>query len=425
MDSDLTPGIDRPRMLGMDRESILWTLERVTRGSILGYLFTMSIPHTTALRSIFLALALLGTLTRGILTRRNPLHRTVFDIPIIIYVAVILFKTFTSIDVAYSLEMVSEELLKYLAIFYLVNANMDSPRYIERLLLFMLASLMLVSFVGTVGFLEGSLIKSTRATSYFGSFGRAAFYTSMLFPIALGRFLFTRKWWRFASLGFIMAVSIAFMLLTLSRGAWISTLAAVFLLTAIKDRRMFVVLLIVIFIIPWFLPTNVLDRAQSIFQITDIDNNAAFGDRAWLWLSAWDMISERPLLGAGYGNRIFSRIYPDYIYSKSSGTIFANAHNLYLQILVEMGIVGLAAFLLLLFTAGWQIFRLLRKHPGPIIEGHLLGIAGGLTAFVLFSITTYRYENEIALMFWFFLACTSCLQRQIKAYSPDVESERR
>ncbi|MBN1356681.1 O-antigen ligase family protein [bacterium] len=408
----------------MDRENVLWTVERVTRASLVAFLLIMSIPHTAALQSILLVLAVTGTIAEGTLTGSNPLKRTVFDIPILCYSIIILLKTFTSIDVHYSIETLMSEFLKCLVIFYLVTANMNSQRYVNRLLITMLISLSIASVVGLFGYLEGSLIKSTRAISYFGSFGRAAFFTSMLFPIALGRFMVIRGWWKAVLLGVVMAVSIAFMLMTLSRGSWISTLTALFLLTAVKDRRMFVILMIVIFIIPWFLPAQILDRAQSMFLIRDFQDNTTFGDRAWLWQSAMDMIRERPILGAGYGSRIFFRIYPDYIYSRSSGIVFENAHNLYMQMTVELGLLGLSAFGVILITAGVTIFRLIRKHPGPEYEGHLLGIMGSLTVFVMYSLTTYRYENEIALLFWYLLACIAGLHRLIIPGSGETEPGR-
>ncbi len=387
----------------MNRERYIWIIERGLRGIVLIFLLTMSIPHTAALQSILIALSVLGMVARAILQKQFPTFHTPFDFAIFIYTAVILLKSILSIDPGYSTQIVRNELLLQLLIFYLTITVMNNSRYINRLATAMLISMFFVAGIGLIGYFQGSLVKHSRAVSYFGSFGRAAFYVSMIFPIALGKFFFTRKWLHAVIFGLLIATSIGFMLVTLSRGAWISTLAALFLLTALKDRRMIIVLLIAIILVPWFLPTNVLDRVISIFQVKHWESNHTLGDRLWLWRSALDMIRDRPWLGAGYGNRIFYRLYPDYIYSHASGTIFYNAHNLYLQLIIETGIIGLLTFLGIVGTALILILKLLMKHPAPDEEGLLLGITGSLTVFLLFSFTTFRYEHEIGFLFWFML----------------------
>ncbi len=142
-----------------------------------------------------------------------------------------------------------------------------------------------------------------------------------------------------------------------------------------------------------------------------LDDTEAFGDRVWMWRSAVLMIKERPLLGAGYGNRIFQRLYPDYIYSQSSGMIFENAHNLYLQIVLETGFLGLLSFMTIVVMIFWLILIQFRRKPLPMVESQLLGIAGSFAVFLIFSFTTFRYENEISVLFWILAGCVVSLHR--------------
>ncbi|HPQ39982.1 MAG TPA: O-antigen ligase family protein, partial [bacterium] len=235
-------------------------------------------------------------------------------------------------------------------------------------------------------------------------------FTSMVMPIALSRFLCTRGWRRTVAL-IVLLLCLAFMLVTMSRGAWISSLLAVMVLAALKDRRMLVLLLIGVLSAPWFLPPDIIERATTITKIFSIDENESFGDRIWMWRSAVQMIRDHPWLGAGYGNRIFQRLYPDYIYPQSSGIIFENAHNLYLQIIVEMGFLGLISFLSILAVIFWLIFVQFRRKPLPMIESQLLGIAGSYAVFLTFSFTTFRFENEIGILFWILAGCAVSLHR--------------
>ncbi|HPQ41179.1 MAG TPA: hypothetical protein PLV45_12475, partial [bacterium] len=157
----------------MDREQTLYISDRIMRGSFVLYILVMTIPHTAALRSILLAVSILGLIIRGVVQRRFPIRATPLDIPILIYFALILFKSVTSIDPAYSLRAMRKELMYQLVFFYLTVSAMDSPRYTRRIMLMLMATVTLVAGVGLFGYISGEMIKEGRATSFFNSFGLA------------------------------------------------------------------------------------------------------------------------------------------------------------------------------------------------------------------------------------------------------------
>jgi putative inorganic carbon (hco3(-)) transporter len=392
----------------MNREQVLYINDRIMRGSLILYVFVMTIPHTATLRAILLFTPILGLIIRGILTKRFPIPHTPLDIPILFYASIIVFKTVTSIDPGYSINILRKSLLYQMAFYYLTVSALDSPKYTRRLLTMLMITVTVIASVGLMGYLSGELVKDGRATSFFTSFGMVAFFTALVMPIALGRFLCTHGWQRSVSLG-VVIVCLTFMLVTMSRGAWISSLIAVSILAALKDRRMLVLLLIGVLSAPWFLPPDILLRATSITSIEELEQSETFGDRIWMWRSAAQMIRERPWFGAGYGNRVFQRLYPDYMYSQSSGIVFENAHNLYIQKVLETGFFGLLSFLIIITGVFWLIFIQIRRKPLPIIESQLLGIAGSFTVFLIFSLTTFRYENETGILFWILVGCVVSL----------------
>jgi len=394
----------------MDREQTLYISDRIMRGSLISYLLVMTIPHTAALRSVLMAAGILGLITRSIITKKFPIPTTPLDIPILIYAGIIIFKSVVSVDPHYSLSALRKEFFYQILFFYLTVSAMSSPRYTRRVLFMLMATVTLVAGVGLFGYITGEMIKEGRATSFFNSFGLAAFFTSMVMPVTLSRFLCTKGWRRTVAF-LVLFLCLGFMLVTMSRGAWISSLMAVMMLAALKDRRMLVLLLIGVISAPWFLPPDIIERATSITKVFSLEENDTFGDRIWMWRSAIQMIKDRPILGAGYGNRVFQRMYPDYMYSQSSGMIFENAHNLYLQILIETGIAGLLSFLSILGVIFWMIFSQFRKKPLPMIESQLLGIAGSFAVFLIFSFTTFRYENEVGILFWILAGCVVSLYR--------------
>ncbi|MBN1878852.1 O-antigen ligase family protein [bacterium] len=392
----------------MTREDTLFISDRIMRGSLILYILVMTIPHSAAIRSGLIITSLACLILRGFLTGRFPIRTTPLDLPILIYAAIIIYKTMTSIDPSYSFSALRKEFLYQMFFFYLTVSAMDSPKYTRRIMLTLIITVTLIAAIGLTGYFSGELVKEGRATSFLTSFGRAAFFTAMVMPIVLSRFLCTRGWRRSVSL-VVLILCLGFMLVTMSRGAWISSLLAVSILAALKDRRMLVLLLIGVLSAPWFLPPDIIIRATSITRILEMEDNESFGDRVWMWRSAVLMIKERPWLGAGYGNRIFQRLYPDYIYSQSSGMLFENAHNLYLQIVLETGFLGLLSFLVIIAVTFYLIFRMLRRKPLPMVESQLLGMAGSFAVFLIFSFTTFRYENEIGILFWILAGCVVAL----------------
>jgi len=84
-----------------------------------------------------------------------------------------------------------------------------------------------------------------------------------------------------------------------------------------------------------------------------------FGSRDYIWGVAWDLFRERPFLGNGPFT--FGTEYIRYR-SVPPSMILAHAHNYYLNILAETGMVGLAALAVLMGSALYLAFRSWRKH---------------------------------------------------------------
>jgi O-antigen ligase len=119
-------------------------------------------------------------------------------------------------------------------------------------------------------------------------------------------------------------------------------------------------------------------------------------DRWMMWQAALGMIRDRPLLG--HGVNTFMANYLDYWVGGERQPRYA--HNCYLQVAAETGILGLAAF-------GWLLVLLLRR----VLEGlqalapperlRLLGLVGALVAFLVQAgLDTNFYSLRQAALFW-------------------------
>jgi putative inorganic carbon (HCO3(-)) transporter len=100
----------------------------------------------------------------------------------------------------------------------------------------------------------------------------------------------------------------------------------------------------------------------------------------------------------GHGLNTFMAHYLDYWVGGQRLPRYA--HNCYLQVAAETGILGLAAFLWLLGALGARLFRALRGLPS---KDRLLlsGVCAGLLAFVVQAgIDTNFYSLRQAALFW-------------------------
>jgi putative inorganic carbon (HCO3(-)) transporter len=124
----------------------------------------------------------------------------------------------------------------------------------------------------------------------------------------------------------------------------------------------------------------------------------SLGVRLQWWQGTLAVVADHPLLGVG---------------PRSLRHIDANrfgfepafhAHNLYLNIAAEQGLVGLAAFLAILGAIAWH----LKRTHGLVTDGLdtacWYSAAGALVALVILGLATTPHHSRTAIMFWAIIA---------------------
>jgi putative inorganic carbon (HCO3(-)) transporter len=132
------------------------------------------------------------------------------------------------------------------------------------------------------------------------------------------------------------------------------------------------------------------------------DSNA---ERLNRWKFCLQVFREAPVLGIGPGT--FPDRYLDYVRHTPGHPIYLttqqrmNAHNLYLDWLVESGLLGLLSGLLLLLYPLSQLLPQLRHRPMPLLQ---LGIVGYFAFFLLHSMAQdFWQEPRVIVLFWLVL----------------------
>ena len=130
-------------------------------------------------------------------------------------------------------------------------------------------------------------------------------------------------------------------------------------------------------------------RLQDVRGLHVTDENFAVVERLAHWEAALGMLQDRPLLGVGIGNYV--PVYPAHALPGWRDPL-GHAHNYYLHVAAETGLVGLAAYLFLLFACFRQGWLAVRSLTG-IHQGVALGILGVLGAFAVHSLFDNLYVH--------------------------------
>lgn len=192
--------------------------------------------------------------------------------------------------------------------------------------------------------------------------------------------------------------------LTYSRGAWVSLAAIVLGLTLFYDKR-FGLLFLLVPVVLAFYHGQVVERFLSLFSGEDTSVDLRFA----LWESTMAMIEEHPLLGVGWGAYFLA--YPDYnFFIQEEGVLIFHAHNMYLNMLAEVGIPGGMAFLLAFFAQGILCWRNYRHGNDSFTKS--MGLGGVLMVMGLSVISMgdhVLFSRSVSFCFWSLSAlCASC-----------------
>lgn len=143
--------------------------------------------------------------------------------------------------------------------------------------------------------------------------------------------------------------------------------------------------------------------------------------RLELWRAVWQMWTERPLLGFGPDN--FRYLYGRYL-GLSRWDTRLHANNLYLELLADLGLTGLAMFGWLVVMAILELTRALRQASDELIALWAAGGGGSLLAFLAHGLLDYFLEfTSLYLLFWMNLGLITAL-RSLSGQNPDVSGRR-
>ena len=304
--------------------------------------------------------------------------------------------------------------LAYFGFSLLLSAHLDTKARILRLLSILIGSGVFLAVLGLATQMRGHPVIPwfpkeaflNRLTVTFINPNHQALYFSVLFFLALGLLFRPRRrsrmpssaagaispgdqraWelgslpWRMLLVG-AMALIGGALVLTMSRGGLFGALVGLLVVVGLSLHGrvgnwtllgLGGVLAVVVLYTGWFGLEPVLERFSILTR-------EPFGDLRWaIWEGTLRMAGQAPLLGVGLG--AFQDAFPIYRHQIiPSGMLVDHAHNDYLQLLAEVGVVGLLVLAWAFIGLSRFVLRRWAVRHDPFVRGLTMGGLGALAA---------------------------------------------
>jgi len=207
--------------------------------------------------------------------------------------------------------------------------------------------------------------------------------------LAISQFFSKAPLMRRELLGLMLAVMGLCLLATFSRGSWAGLGAAALFMATVKYRRMW----------GWFALAGValyIFAPQADVFIGHLISGARFQDQAAAmrlgeYKDALKLISQFPIFGVGFG-------------ASPSVDTYIGVSNVYLLIAEEMGLLGLAAFLGVMWAFFAYVVPQLNRIADPTLAGILLGLTAALVGAMVAGILDHYFFNlqfpHTVTLFW-------------------------
>lgn len=196
-------------------------------------------------------------------------------------------------------------------------------------------------------------------------------------------------------LALALAAALVGLVVTFSRGAWAAFMVAmlVVLILGPFSPRIKLLLAVLGAALVAVVLLRVLDPAWVQKYLVNLTENRSFMYRFYIGQASWNMFLDHPM-GVGLGN--YSAVFPEY----RPGYValrLVESHTAYLTVLAETGLLGLIAFLGVIWRFGKGTLRAARHAVDPVVRAVAVGALAAGAALLTQSLT---YSLELSNFLW-------------------------
>lgn len=358
------------------------------------------LPISKAAVQIFVSLTILALIGSLAFNKLNNFPKTELNFPLLAFFISLCLSVLFSTDFKSSLITLLKKNIEWFLLFFAVVTSLNSKKRITVFLWVLFFSSLLVCSDGIFQQVIGKDFLRRRFFEYkmtasFEHYNDFAGYIEVLLPFSLSCLLASGEKYKFF-FGFLTFFLSYCFIMTMSRMGFVAVfIGMIFYILyvfsnfkMINFKKIVIILLILclvfsvfIFIAFKMLPYHWLSERSTITG----------SGRLGIWKDSLIFLKTRPIFGVGIGNfmqqfkKMNPNINPTY------------AHNCYLQIMEEAGIVGLLSFLSVLIIFFMKTLKAAKKNNDIL----LLGILTGILIFLIHaSFDTHFYSMQLSDFFW-------------------------
>ena len=242
-----------------------------------------------------------------------------------------------------------------------------------------------------------------------------------------------KKYWKISTI-FVSLLIIALITILLTKSVWMAFILSsiisllVFLnyyskffvsKKAIRTLSYFVLIAVAIISLSVFVYSR-FDSFETFDKQADWIRNYKFGsslERVDLWSKSMEMYREHPFSGVGLGNWKINlpKYGTDDLRSGEGEIFFQRAHNEFIGIVSEIGIIGLLFYCGVFFAAFYYIFNIFFKSKNKDDKILILFMFFGLLSFLIISLLSFPTERvEHSIFLFLILALIVIKYHEIK-----------
>jgi putative inorganic carbon (HCO3(-)) transporter len=346
----------------------------------------------------------------------NPWIRTPIDMPLLGFVGWVLCTIPFATDIAYSFsewrKLVAHVLVFYWTMLVLhTNRRTELSRQIFWAVVFgalVLSSFALVDFALRGGTWRDRVV---RASAPYSDYNWLTTYLVLVIPILISWIVLHRAVWARA-IGILTLITAGFaQVAAYTRAGWVAHLVQAIGFSLMAGRRR---LLIGVLTGAFAIGLGVLAVSATGYQRSTTDP-WTLGTRVKTWGTGFQQVVQHPLVGVGYGNSTFSKVYKDEIEADKDKDererLLAALHSTFAMVLMGSGVPAVMFFVWIFVRIVSTLMRQWRRFAADETQGVLVAIAVVTIGFATRNLFDYMFAGSLAHLYWILVAAGLCSMR--------------
>jgi len=383
------------------------------------YIFINPFPHMTSIKEICFYGSVIIVLILICFKKTDFSFETPLLVPFILFAGWVFAGLFFALDKGNSVHDFYSHLLRYLAIYFILINFFNSKKRFVYLARIIIISSITYSIWGLFYFYHIMGYNWATRFSYGGAKGFLGYEVSgnsicvlVIFSILLSlNFFMDGSLRRKTTLVFCLIPQIALVFLVQSKGAYIALLLSLIILLW-KNKKILLSVLAILVIVTAMLPIK--GRLSGLTTTEDI-----FGSRRIkMMFTTLEIVKDYPIIGIGFGNETYGKKVDLRMYNnrapkkyRQGGQPTGAPHNILLNILVRVGIVGLVLFLFIIFVFVKMCWRCVRYGKDDFVKKWELCIGSAFLAFVVIGMFEQMFHHVTEMILFTTLSMGTILWR--------------